>query len=83
LAAGIEIRVGVCGAAWQAARRLATGATGGLPTRRRIHPAQAQHSRNQWGGRRFFLCSGGFYFSAGARKCCGIEVTRPSTIWTG
>src|ERR1019366_411056 len=25
-----------CGAAWQAARRLFTGATGGLPTRRRL-----------------------------------------------
>src|ERR1039457_5514190 len=31
-----DIAGGACGAAWQAARRLITGATGGLPTRRRL-----------------------------------------------
>ena len=25
----------------------------------------------------------GLHFSAGPRKCCGIEVAKPSTIWTG
>src|ERR1019366_6451048 len=57
------------GAAWQAARRLPTGATGGLPTRRRLTTCPTNALAGQYAAQQHGTCQ---HFAVGERTAGGI-----------
>src|ERR1019366_2430465 len=58
-----------CGAAWQAARRLITGATGGLATRRRVTTCPTNALAGQYAAQQHGTCED---FAVGERTAGGI-----------